>query len=148
MHLVYLQTSYMTTLPLYPLFLCTTTNHRTDLSTTRKILTSKKAIPLTICYYLWSPYTYTFLIVHVHTSMMEIGKKIVGNPWRVIIHDIVLKCKVKSWATHISVAKTTKILKTYHIVKINFLPFSELAQMACINRVFRREIGWKIYFSF
>lgn len=144
-HLVYLQTSYVTKLPLYPLSSRGTTPcQRTDCTTARKMGTSK-SISLSLDHYLWGP-SYTSLFVHIHTSMAVLRRNIVRNPWRVIIHGIVLKCKVKLWATHISVAKRTKLKIT--LWRVNFLPFSGLAQMLFQPRVFRREMRWKVHFYF
>lgn len=65
------------------------------------------------------------------------GRTVVGNPYRAIVHDtvVLLNCKVEVWATHIVVAKRTT-LKHYHIVKINFFPFTGLAQkLVSVKRI-------------
>lgn len=125
-HLVYLQNSYVTWL-LFP-FLCTTANQRTDCSTTRQMWTSKReqGFHLTVPRLLPQVPACISLIVCSNTSMVgtgeNCGKSLKSNcSWYLLFQTA-----VKLWATQFIYKKNKT--KLYQIVKINFLPFSGLAQ--------------------
>lgn len=135
------------TLVLFP-FLCTTANQRGDLVPERCGLLRKSKDSILLPKLPEVPTQMSLIVLwqHQHGGNREKDCK---ESWKnpVIGHDIVilLNCKVKLWATH--VCKKKAEFKLYHIVKINFLLYSGLAQKL-VSRLFRRGIGCKMYLSF
>lgn len=84
-----------------------------------------------------------------HTSVLGVGRTIVRNP-KVTVHDNCYSFELWSKTVRNSCFswKKNRTLKLYHIVKINFLPFSGLAQTLVLMKNTEEGNGVRHVFLF